>query len=133
MVLEHEITILKEIEIPEAFIRMRSDNIVHVFYKENVTLDIGLQMRTNDLFRQITANKKTNFIFEADEGFVLTPDARDNAKDIEHDSPVAASAIIVKNLPSRIIANFYVKVVRPRINHKIFGNVADAAKWLKSL
>jgi len=133
MVLESEVTIVKQIEIPEAIIKLRSDRIVHVYYKENVTIDVGLQTIMLQLFRDITDNLKANFIFEADEGFVLTKEARENAKFLEKDTPVSASAIIVKNLASRIVANFFVKVNKPTIKYKLFSNIKEAAAWLKSL
>lgn len=133
MVVESEITIVSEIEIPEAFIRLRSDGIVFVLYKEHVTLDVELQTRMVKLFWQITNQKKAHFIFESDEGFVLTKEARENAIKLEKDTPVIASALIVNNLASRIVANFYIKVNKPKIKNKLFGTMEEAAKWLKSL
>ncbi len=133
MVLESEITIVDEIEIPEAFIRMRSDGIVHVFYKENTVLDVPLQLRMLDLYWKLTNNQKANFIFESDEGFFLTKEARENSVKLEASTPVIASALIVTNLASRIVANFFIKMNKPKIRYKLFGTVEEAAKWLKSL
>jgi hypothetical protein len=133
MVLDPEITITKQMEIPEAFIRMRSDDIVHVYYKENVTLDVELQDRMELMFQEITGNIKTGFIFQSGEGVILTDEARENAIKLEKNSPVKASAVIISNLASRIIANFFIKMNKPKIPHKLFGTVEEAAKWLKSL
>ncbi len=133
MVLDPEITIVKQVNIPEASIKMRSDGIVHVYYNENVVLDVNLQVKMLHLFSTFTNNEKAYFIFEADEGFVVTKEARENANKLEENTPVKASAIIVKNLASRIVANFFIKVVKPTINYKLFTNVNDAVAWLKSL
>jgi hypothetical protein len=133
MVLENRTIILREIEIPEAFIRLRSDGIVYVFYKENTTLDVALQVRTIKLFREITNNKKANYIFHSDEGFHFTKEARENSIKIEDNSPVNASALIVTNLASRIIANFFVKVTKPKIKYRLFGTIEEAAKWLNTI
>jgi hypothetical protein len=133
MVLDPEITIAKQVEIPEAFIRLRSDGIVHVFYKKNVTLNVELQNRMELLFKEITGNRKTNFIFQSDEGVVLTKEARENAIELEKDTPINASAIIVTNLAARIMTNFFLKVNKPKTKHKLFGTVEEAVKWLKSL
>lgn len=133
MVLDPEITIINQFEIPEASVKMRSDGIVHVFYKENVTLDVELQMSMLESFSQLTNNEKAYFIFEADEGFALTKEAQLNATLLEERSPVKASAIIVKNLASRIVANFFIKVSKPTLKYKLFSNINDAADWLKSL
>ena len=133
MVFEADSTIIKKMEIPEATICLRSDGIVYVAYKENVTLDVKLQTDMLDLFREITGNQKTNFIFETDEGFVVTKEARDNAANLEKDTPVNASAMIVTNLATRLVANFFIKVNKPAIKYKLFGNHKDAIEWLNSL
>jgi hypothetical protein len=133
MVFEANSTIIKKMEIPEATICLRSDRIVYVAYKENVTLDVKLQTHMLDLFREITGNQKTNFIFETDEGFVVTKEARENAANLEKDTPVKASAMIVTNLATRLIANFFIKVNKPTLKYKLFGNHKDAIEWLNSL
>lgn len=133
MVLERDITIIRQVEIPEAFIHVRSDGIIYVRFKENVTLDIALQERLVDVYRQLLGVDKANFIFQSDEGFFLTKEARENSIKLEEHTPVAASAIIVTNLASRIIANFFIKVNKPKIKYKLFGTVEEAAKWLNSL
>lgn len=133
MVLEKDIIIVRQIEIPEAYISLRSDGIIYVFHKENVSLDVELQTRLVGIFKDITGNQKANFIFESDEGFVFTREARENSIKIDDDSLVEASAIIVKSLASRIIANFFIKVTKPKAKYRLFGNVKDAADWLNSL
>lgn len=133
MVLENKTIIQREIEIPEAFIRLRNDGIIHVYYKENTILDIELQNKAAALFRQLTNNKKANFIFEAGEGFHFTKEARENYAKLEQNSSVNASAIIVTNLASRIVANFFINVTRPKIKYKMFGALEEAVKWLNTI
>lgn len=125
--------ILREIDLPEAIIRLRRDGIIHVFYKENVVLDPPLQEAMINLFREMTNNKKSNYIFEADEGFYFSKEARDNSIRLEENSPVFASGIIVKNLASRLIANFFIKVTGPKIKYRLFGTVEEAVKWLNTV
>ncbi len=133
MVQELDITIVRQIDLPEALIKLRSDGIVHVYYKENTTLDVPLQMRMMEVFREITGNQKMNFIFESDEGFSLTKEARENAIKLEDDTPVKASAMIITSLASRLIANFFIRMNKPKIRYKLFAAVEEAAKWLNSL
>lgn len=133
MVLDSEIAIIKEVEIPEAFVRLRSDGIVYVYYKKNVMLDVELQMRMDRLFKEITGNRKAGFIFQSEESVVLTEEARKNAIRLEKDSAVGASAIVVSNLASRILANFFIKMHKPEVQHKLFGSVDEAIKWLKAV
>ncbi len=132
MVLESEVTIIKEISTAETRIRLRSDGIVHVHYAKDTTLDIQLQHNNRALFKDITQNKKLKFLFTADEGFTLSKEAREKAK-LEINPSVSAYAIVASNLAYRIIANFVLKVNRPKVPFKLFGSIADAVKWLKAL
>ena len=131
MVAVSEIEIVKEIHVPEADILMRADGIVHVLYKKNVTLDIELQMKMFHLFKELTGNVKHPFVFSALEGVVVTKEARDNAIVIEDESPVSAVAVIADNLAYRLIANFYLKVNKPKNPYKVFKKMDEALAWLQ--
>ena len=45
----------------------------------------------------------------------------------------AADAFLVKSLPVRLIANFFINVTKPKVNTKLFVDEAAAVNWLKSL
>lgn len=130
MVLTPNITFLKVVEIPEANIILRSDNIIHVDYGKNVTLDVNLQISMRKIFDELAAGKKMHFIFSADEGFILTKEARENSEIMDIDSPISAYGIVANNLAYKLIANFYLKVNKPKVPFKIFLTVEEAAKWL---
>lgn len=130
MVLSPNITIIKEIEIPEAFIMLRSDGIIHVDYKKDTTLDVDLQVSMRKIYDELTLGIKTHFIFSAAEGFILTKEARENSSIIDATSPIAAYGIIANNLAYKLIANFYLKVNKPKVPYKLFTTVEEAVKWL---
>lgn len=125
--------ILKQVEITEATITLRSDNIIIVQYKRNTVLDVELQVRMRQIYRELTNNNKMNFIFMADDGFSLTREARENSEIISESSPIKAYAIIVNNLAYRIIANFYYRINKPKVPYKSFPTVKDAIHWLYTL
>lgn len=132
MLVKSNVSILKQVEIPEAFVTLRSDGIVHVHYKKDTVLDVDLQVRMRAIYDDLLDQKKMKFIFSADEGFTLTKEARENAPNIQNESPVLLYALIANNLAYRIIANFYIRVVKPKGNYKLFTSVAAAVKWLNS-
>lgn len=124
----------KVVEIEECFVRLRYDGIVHVYYKEKTVIDPELQERTIKIFREITGGARANFIFEGAEDVVFTKEARDNSLKLERENTVIhASAIIVKNLAGRIVANFFIRINHPRIKYKAFSSVDDAIAWLTTL
>jgi len=131
MVIAPQIIILKEINIPEALIQLRSDGIIHVHYKKNTTVDVETQRVMRDIFRQMAPGKKLPYIFSASSGVTITKEARENSN--VPDSPIGAYAIIANNLAYRLVANFYLKVNKPVIPSKLFSTIEDALEWIYTL
>ncbi len=44
-----------------------------------------------------------------------------------------ADAFLVKSLPVRLIANFFIKVTKPKVNTRLFTDEKEAVKWLEVL
>ena len=132
MILDTEITILRQVEIPEASIQLRSDHIIHVHYKKNAVLDVSLQLSMREIFLELVDGKKLPFMFTADEGFTLTKEARENARRLEDSSPILCNAMVAGNLAYKIIADFYVRVVKPKGLHRVFSTQDGAIKWLRT-
>jgi hypothetical protein len=44
-----------------------------------------------------------------------------------------ADAMVLTSLPQRILGDFYLKINKPPISTKFFGNKEDAIVWLKQL
>lgn len=126
-----EVTVVKEIDLPEVHIALKSDGIVHVMLKDNTVLDIELQMRMLEAYNVVTSKVLTPFIFEAEDNINVTKEARDNAIIIEEISPCKAMAVIVNNLANAMIGNFYLKFNKPKRPYKVFKNREDGLKWLE--
>jgi hypothetical protein len=132
MILEPGITIINEAEIPEARISLRSDGIVHVHFHKDTTFDIPLQASMRDVYDKMLQGRKAKFIFSADEGFTLTKEVRERA-DLQDNSSILCYAMVVNNLAYKIIADFYIRVTKPKGNYKLVTSLADAVKWLNSV
>jgi len=127
------ITVIKEIDSKEANIALKSNGIVYVIFKDNCVLDVDLQFRLLDSYNEITEGQLMAFIFLAAENVTITKEARDNATSLESISPLGASAAIVTNLAYKLIANFYMRLNKPKRPFKTFSNEEDAIIWLKSI
>jgi hypothetical protein len=44
-----------------------------------------------------------------------------------------ADAFLVKSLGVRIMANFFIKVTKPKVNTRLFTDEKEAIKWLEGL
>ncbi|MBK6835697.1 MAG: hypothetical protein IPG89_16040 [Bacteroidetes bacterium] len=122
--------IIKKVETAQYIIGVRDDGIIHVFYKEHTELDVKLQLEMLDVYIELCENKPYPFIFEAEEYITVTKEARDNALSLEDKSPLAVSAILVKNLAHKLIADFYLKFNKPRRPYKVFKNFEEGLDWL---
>lgn len=124
--------IIKKVETAQYIVGIWDDGIVHVFYKEHTELDVKLQLEMLDVYIELCGNKFHPFIFEADEYVTVTKEARDNALSLEEKSPVGLSAVIVKSLAHKLIADFYMKFNKPRRPYKVFKDFNEGINWLKS-
>ena len=72
-----------------------------------------------------------SFIFTAGEFITLTREAQKNARVIEKEVPVKASALIVNNLAQKLMADFYYKIDKPLQPLKVFREFEKGIEWLK--
>lgn len=128
-----QIKVLREVDISEALIQLRSDGIIHVHYKKDTSVDIELQLKMRTIYWEIADHRKSKFIFSADSGFSVTKAARENSIQMEAQSPILCYAIIASNLAHKLIANFYLLINKPRAGYKLFSTTEDAAAWLHTL
>ncbi|MGZ3921238.1 MAG: DUF7793 family protein, partial [Bacteroidia bacterium] len=109
-----EDNVIKKVRINEATVTLSKDGIVRVLFHKNTELDVPLQMLLLAIYNEITEKKKHPFLFEAFEGVYVTKEARSNAIRIEDEAPGCAYAVVAKSWTYKIIANFYVKIKKPK-------------------
>ncbi len=126
-------TILREIDHEKLTVRLMSDEYVHVIFKPNTEITIDLQNKMIELYNDLTGGTKLPFLFEGGEFVSITKEARENAVRMEDDTPTSASAILVKNLGQKIIADFYYKINKPKQPYKVFWSKEKALLWMKQL
>ncbi|MES2566840.1 MAG: hypothetical protein V4565_08235 [Bacteroidota bacterium] len=130
---EEKIITVKEIDLKTIHIALKSNGIVYVLFKDQCTINIELQNKLLVLYSDITDGKLMPFIFLAAENVSVTKEAKQNAIFIEEQSMVGASAVIVNNFAYKLVANFYLKINKPKRPYKVFSNEQDAVAWLKTI
>lgn len=133
MITKEQLQVIKELDFEDVNLQRKSNDIVYVTFKDNCNLDIALQMRLLDYYRDITDGKLMRFMFFAAENVSLSKEARDNAVKIEDQSMLGASAVVVDTLAYKLIANFYLKFNKPKRPYRVFSKEEEAIKWLKSI
>lgn len=119
------------VETSISILSVDDDGVAEMHFKGGVTMDIPTQLEHLKGIIQLTKNHPTPFIVTADEFVAFTKEAKENAPNMEDQSPVCASAIVVSNLAYRILADFYIKMQKPKIPYKTFPNKEKAIEWCK--
>ena len=125
--------VLEFIEHEKVTVSKRSDLIIHVAFKPNTEITVEFQDELVAMYNQLTGGEKSLFIFEGGEFVSITKDARENAITIEDNTPTRASAIVVRNLAQKIVADFYYKINKPKQPFKVFWSFEKGIIWLQSL
>jgi hypothetical protein len=122
--------IVKKIETKDFIVGLRNDGLYHVFFKDNVIIDLEVQVDLLKSYEEITGGKKGYFIIEAGHKCNVTKEARDNSVKMEDIFPVKAKFVFVQNAVYRMIANFYLKINKPRLPFHINDNFQNGINWL---
>lgn len=125
-----EVTILNTIQLSFATVSLRSDGLVHthIELRDSVTLDQAQQL--TDTYNEITNNVKTPHLFTANKFVIIEKDVMEFMKNVANKYG-KADALVVSTLPQRLVANFYIKVVKPQVPTKFFTSKEKAVEWLK--
>ena len=116
-------------------ITISGKNLVHMTYPRDINFGLKQAKRVDKIILSQVGSENYTLIVDLTDSFA----SRTNEAQIffAQDAPsipqISASAIIVNNLPIRILVKFYLNFFKPRYLTKIFSNVETAKKWLNSV
>ena len=110
--------------------RIIHDNILHITYKEDTTLEIADIDELMNQFKLLSP-KPEKVINEYGNFVTISTEARLYAKNISPD--LKAVAYIINSLAQRILLRFYIKTFKKSKKAKIFESFEDALTWIKSI
>ena len=124
---------LNSISHKKADVTLHNDHLVKIHVKENSDLDENDIREINDHKNQLVGSKKYIVIFVPPKIGSISKEARElsASKEVTHNA--VAKAIIVKQLSSRIIGNFFIQFNKPGVPIKLFDDEKKAENWLRSL
>jgi hypothetical protein len=125
--------IIRHVETEDVFAGLRHDGIVHVFIKDFTELTPCVQDKLLGVYATLTENRKVRFIVEGGDFLSITPEARKYALEIEAVSPMGATAVLVKNLAQKLVADFFQFQHKPQQHYKVFTRFTPAVDWLLNI
>lgn len=127
-------SVLKRVETGPAAVEVCSDTIVRVLFKKESEIDARELKNLFDTYNSLTEGKPFGYIYSAEDG---TANLNGEAKKFGRLNPnyfkKKCIAVVVKSLAQRIMADFYLKIIKSDTPYKVFGNMEDAEKWCRSI
>jgi hypothetical protein len=126
-----ESILTQTIETSVSIITIHESGIGQMHFKDGIILGLTEQMEHLEAMIKIADGKKMPFVVTAGKHVNITPEARDNAILIEDISPVCATGVVVQNLAYRLIADFYLKINKPKTPYRVFTDKRAAFEWCR--
>jgi hypothetical protein len=124
------IQIIKTKDIGSSVLSLRSDGIMHISMKENVTLNLKDAEDMVRAFGEMGDGKKFLLLFIAGTDTSVNTEARYYASTPEANRFTTASAFVVKSIAQKLLGNAYVTFNKPITPTRIFTNEQDGLEWL---
>lgn len=107
------------------------DNIIFLRLKEGADLNINSINEQHDAQKELVKNDKYGVLVDGTNNVVITKECREYMASLITPNRVATAVLTKMNMATTLIANFYIKVNKPKIPTKLFKEEKDAVSWLK--
>jgi hypothetical protein len=120
------------VECDSATFEMR-ENYLYIKYKDESIIDLPEAKIQSSIILDLCDRKKVTFVIDL---LGITTRIEDGARDFfANNAPYLkirkAQAVLVNNIQSKLLTNFYIKFHKPQNQVKVFNNLPDALDWLK--
>jgi hypothetical protein len=121
-----------EIKMNKAIVRRVDEKIIEIDYISDSNFELEDAIKANDAYYKISKRKPFASLIDARHKYGnITNEARVHYVTDEKTKTIRlAEAIVINNLPAKIIANFYIRYNKPSNPVKIFSKREDAINWL---
>jgi hypothetical protein len=110
-------------------------NLVHLKFPPDIDLNVAEAKQIDSVILEVIGSDYFSLIVDFQDSFgSLSREAQQFfAKEAPSISQIQASAIIVNNLPIRILVKFYLNFFKPVYITQIFGDIQTAKKWINAI
>lgn len=123
---------MKQFETNAFNMTIHDDLLIEFKVKKNVKLQEKDIWESRDLSVQAFPGKKFFVLFEVEDNFDVSADARKAGASEEYSRHVAALALYSNRMHETIMGNLFLKINRPRVPTHFFDNREKAIAWLRS-
>ena len=112
-------------------VTLRPDGIIHTHFYSGITIDVEHVVKINEVCGELTRGKKVPMLIDGDQLTIPSEEARTYVADKDSNPYSLAEAFIVRSLPQKLIANFFLRFNKPGRPTRMFTDTEEALKWLK--
>jgi hypothetical protein len=113
-------------------ISLEKNDVVFVKMNENAIIDVEEVDEKHQSLNELVDHQPYCMLVIPASGNSASAEARKYAARLKN-KKVIAEAIVVDNLAHRLLANFYIKVNRPRQKVRVFSSVPAGLAWIDSI
>ncbi|UKN01098.1 hypothetical protein K6119_15310 [Paracrocinitomix mangrovi] len=128
---------LKEVNIECAEIALLDSGIIQIRYKADYEVELKDVMEVEKVFIDFSESAEIFCLMDTSGRFnIFSKEAQkflSNEASIVRENKLKGSAVVIDNLPNRIIAQFFSKFYKPQFPMKIFSSQEEGMKWLSML
>ncbi|OFY83340.1 MAG: hypothetical protein A3F72_20295 [Bacteroidetes bacterium RIFCSPLOWO2_12_FULL_35_15] len=130
--MKEDSSIIKEINLDASVVSLRSDGIIQIFMKPNLTMNKNDGKQIVDALANIGGGAKFPILFIAGSFTLANTEARQYAASEEANQYTLASAFVVNNIAQKLMGQAYVSFNHPITPTRILTSEEDAVTWLKT-
>ncbi|MEO6305122.1 MAG: STAS/SEC14 domain-containing protein [Bacteroidia bacterium] len=122
---------MKNFETNAYTMNVHDDLLIEFKVKKNVKLQAADIWESREQSVNYMPGKKFYVLFETDDNFDVSVDARRAGASEEYSKHVAAVALCSNRLHEKIIGNLFLKINNPIVPTRFFDDRQKAIEWLK--
>jgi hypothetical protein len=122
---------MTKVELNKSTCILLEKGVINVIYKNNVEIELEDVIEIRKVTLQMSEGNPYVAIYESGEQTIVTKEAREIPMIDDTIKNRKALAIIMNNLPQRIIINFFIRTNKKSHPIKAFTSKTEALKWAK--
>lgn len=123
-------------EIPCATISKLDHDLIKVVYRDGYQVELEDAKMVDEVFQELSNNSPVCIFMDTNGRYsVFSSEAQNyfsNEGKLAKDNNIIAFAIIINNLPNRLLVRFYLAFFKPKYTFEIFKNEEDALMFLNA-
>jgi hypothetical protein len=116
---------------PKIQISRSSDCVVKIEYPDDCLVTIGMARQITCELQERFGNQPFAIVHVAGKLTGIDDGIREYLSSLSRKQSKIAEAFVIRNLSQRILANFYVRVLRPGCPSEVFEREDEAVKWVQ--